>query len=1184
MLPMNLHDTLRSAGAMPADYEVKLFVLCAVIISACVIRMFSLVWRLPKITVSVACGLLLGVLAGPDTAGAGSEASSIPVYASMYVPAVTYTVTIQMPYHVLCSCAVTCLTLGTVGLLLSGLLNGLALYMARLVDIPMRDLFYSSLLMSYQEPMAIGDVITPSPFKARIMETVLGGEALVSTSLFFFWEVVDNAWDSVSTTRVATWFAWFVLGSLVLGKAVGHAMAYVLDHLHYEATLMCSLSLASVYITYYLADLFMFRGGMLGVIAMGLTMKSCATSSAMTDDEPFLRFWSTYRYVLCVLLTFLASMRVGRDLMHIRNYGRPVYMPTVYCIIRLSNRVITVVVLFPVLRRTGYQLSARQAMVLAWVTLKGPVTMVGLSTRAVGALGYVNFVAVRLYHVLSVVEGCLITAFTVTPLMRFLGMLRLDAPESSRMRRSMKSIWEAAAKSRERQRAQRNFSGADWKWIEEHIYLADLLSVGYQLGEGRAPARKQKRRKLSNRLNRITKVMFKDDFTERLGSSLCALPSHAHPAKAYAELNRNIRTLQTVSLRRQFERGMIHPETYAKILTAIQIKVKDESFLDLPTMKALLYLPPWMFAFKDKVLSALPEPSESSTRSTSNWDIELLSPGQAASNRLRRTQVCILFNALGALSLAAMLAGVLVAALEHHSPIFTTASVALQGCILLLHSVELITMYSRSPTASFLAVDIWARLDLAAYLLQLALFCVSAWFSASDTPLRHSWPPVAAFVALAACRAHKFWVHRRIVSEAWLHWVDQAINQRVFRMYDMAVAFINSEEEVVKSTATAPNVDQVTVFMREEANYNKLQLLKEIISIQQRYPPLECVARSRLIARRILNSTLSALNDLHESGLVEEHHYAELVTCLEQLIRDLNRLPSSVSVPETTVSFLLSVPWLPAESFYCGKYDKGKQLVSYGKPHQAIHIVFSGIVKIEGRQQSASRLQPLLANADSLKFYTSEGSFVDFLVAPGSLGIIGFLNKSDSVCDVICETDIEACVIPMRLMEKLVARDGSTPCILYRMWQWVAVRIALDLLHGREEFQGVDTGALRRYVEDGRLPYLGRARRVVLDDDVDCAVLVQGTMCTRGNNGDRVFFGPQFVPESVRCLDIEGDPDTRPLPVLLLLCKHRYRLPNELDWQNMPGELFSNEPEYRTRTIAQPGRRLKQCSGAARRR
>ncbi|KAH6927116.1 hypothetical protein HPB50_026898 [Hyalomma asiaticum] len=1046
----------------PPDYELKLLMICAVVISACVTRMLSMAWRLPKITVSVACGLLLGVLAGPDTTGLGSEASSIPVYASMYVPAVTYTVTIQMPYHVLYSCAVTCLTLGTVGLLLSALLNGLLLHTARLIDIPTRDLFYSSLLMSYQEPMAISDVIMPSPC-------------------------------------VATWFAWFVLGSLVLGKAVGHAMAYVLDHLHYEATLMCSLSLASVYITYYLADLFMFRGGMLGVIAMGLTMKSCATSSAMTDDEPFLRFWSTYRYVLCVLLTFLASMRVGRDLMHIRNYGRPVYMPTVYCMIRLSNRVITVVVLFPVLRRTGCQLSARQAMVLAWVTLKGPVTMVALSTRALGALGYMDFVAERLCHLLSVVESCLIPAFTVTPLMRFLGMLHLDAPESARVRRSMKSIWEAAAKSRERQRAKRNFSGADWKWIEEHIYLADLLSLGYQLvkverQEPVKPARKTTLRKMSNRLNRMTKVMFKDEFTERLGSSICVLPSRGHPVKAYAEVNRNIRTLQT----------------------------------------------------KDKVLSALPEPSESSTWSTSGLGSELLSPGQVASNRLRRTQVCILFNALGALSLAALLAGVLVAALEYHSLLFTTASVALQGCILLLHSVELVTMYSRSPTASFLAVDAWARLDLAAYLAQLVLFCVSAWCSASDTPLHQCWPPVAMFVALAACRAHKFWVHRRCRKRGFTGWT-KAINQRVFRMYDMAVAFINSEEEVVKSSASVPSIDQVTVFMREEASYNKLELLKEIIRIQQRYPQLECVARSRLVARRILNSTLSALNDLHESGLVEEHHYTELVT------------------------------------LYCWKYNKGKQLVSYGKPHQAIHIVFSGIVKIEGKQYSASRRLPLLANADSLQFFKSGGPFTDFLVAPGTLGIVGFLNRSDSVCDVICETDIEACVIPMWLMDKLVARDGSTPCILYRMWQWVAVRVALDLLHGREEFEGVDPDALRRYVEDGRLPYLGRARSVVLDDDVDCAVLVQGSMCTQGQSS-RVFFGPQFVPESVRYLDISGDPDTRPLPVLLLLCKHRYRLPNELDWQNMPGELFSNEPEYRTRTITKTGRRRSLRASAARRR
>ncbi|XP_077523491.1 sperm-specific sodium:proton exchanger-like [Amblyomma americanum] len=1162
----------------PPDYEFKLFTLCCVVIIASVSRMLSLAWRLPKVVVSVACGLVLGALAGPD---AGTEASSIPVYASMYVPAVTYTVTIQAPYHELCSCAVTCLVLGSAGFLIAAMLNGLTLYALRQLSTTfyVRDLVFTSLLMAYQEPMVISDVITHSPFKARILETVLAGEALVSTSLFLFWEVVDSNSDSISATRVVTWFAWFVLGSLVLGKVVGHVMAYVLDHLHYEATLMCSLSLASVYVTYYLADLFMFRGGMLGVIAMGLTMKACATSAAMTDEEPFLRFWSTYRYVLAVLLVFLASMRVGRELSNIRSY-RPVYMPTVYCFVRLSNRVITVVVLFPVLKRTGYHLTGRQALVLAWLSLKGPVAMVSLSTRAMGTLVYKHTVAERLARILAVVEANLIPAFTISPLMKNLGLLKLDAPESARVRHSIKSIWEAATRSRQRQRSRQGFSGADWKWIEERIYLADMLSLGYQLHSGQpqteaikpAPA-KQPPRKLSDRLNRITKVVFKDD-TDHMGSSFCVVPSRGNIIKVYKEINRNIRTIQRVSFRRQFENGMIHPETYVKIMTALYMSHKDDSYLDLPAMRKLLYLPSWVFSFKEKVLSALPEPSErTSSTSASKWGSELLSPSQVVSNRLRRAHQCVLLNVLAALSMGAALAGVLLAALEHHSPLFTTASVALQGCILLLHSAELVTMYARSPSASFLVVDALARMDLGAYLLQLGLFCVAAWCSAVDLPLRDCRWPVTLFIVLTAFRAHKFWSLRRVISEACLRYMDQAINHRVFRMYDMAVAFINSEEEVLSTGSMAPN-EHISVFMREEVRNNKIELLKELIRIQQRYPSLECVARSRLIARRIVNSSRSALNDLHESGLVERHHYTELGTRLEQMIRDLNRLPSSVSVPETTLSFLLSVPWLPGECVprlkmhYCARYNKGKKLVSSGKPHQAIHIIFSGIVRIEATDRCPSRRPPVLANSDSLQFFSGEGPLCDFLVGPGSLGIVGFLTKGHSVCDVICETDIEVCAIPRPLMETLVARDDSSPCILYRMWHWVAVRIALNLLEARDEFESVDPDALQRYVEDGRLPYLGRTSSLVLDDDVDCAVLVQGTMYS-SETGRRAFHGPQFVPESVRCLDISGDPERRPLPVLLLLCKQRYRLPNELDWQNMPGELFSTEAaEHWTRQIA----------------
>ncbi|KAH9382410.1 hypothetical protein HPB48_016198 [Haemaphysalis longicornis] len=265
----------------------------------------------------------------------------------------------------------------------------------------------------------------------------------------------------------------------------------------------------------------------------------------------------------------------------------------------------------------------------------------------------------------------------------------------------------------------------------------------------------------------------------------------------------------------------------------------------------------------------------------------------------------------------------------------------------------------------------------------------------------------------------------KVVHEALLRRVDGVINWRVFRTYDMAVAFVKTEQELAQSTALAMAQHRASAFVRDQVAGNNIEVLlyarsghvevsakqerrttdrslrrslprnlralqKELIGIQQRYPQLECVARSRLIARRILNSSLSALNDLHESGLVEQHHYAELGTLLEQKIRDLNRLPGSVSVPETTISFLLSVPWLPAHSV------------------PKIRKIEAG----ERGEESGVEKRDVLANSDSLQYYGGDEPFRDYMVGPGSLGIIGFLNRSPSVCDVTCETDIE--VIKLR--------------------------------------------------------------------------------------------------------------------------------------------------------------------------
>ncbi|KAH7968398.1 hypothetical protein HPB52_008257 [Rhipicephalus sanguineus] len=142
---------------------------------------------------------------------------------------------------------------------------------------------------------------------------------------------------------------------------------------------------------------------------------------------------------------------------------------------------------------------------------------------------------------------------------------------------------------------------------------------------------------------------------------------------------------------------------------------------------------------------------------------------------------------------------------------------------------------------------------------------------------------------------------------------------------------------------------------------------------------------------------------------------------------------------------LISVPWLSREvvprllnSFY--QYLKeGELLVEKNNMHDCVFIICSGIVR--------------LANSDSTHFYFCEGAFQDYLVAPDTLGLLGFLTSRPSVCQCVCETDVEMCCIPMEEMTALVEQHPEAPNLVYRMWLSVAIRIGLAVLVNQKRYQ-----------------------------------------------------------------------------------------------------------------------------------
>ncbi|CAN7994799.1 unnamed protein product [Ixodes pacificus] len=192
------------------------------------------------------------------------------------------------------------------------------------------------------------------------------------------------------------------------------------------------------------------------------------------------------------------------------------------------------------------------------------------------------------------------------------------------------------------------------------------------------------------------------------------------------------------------------------------------------------------------------------------------------------------------------------------------------------------------------------------------------------------------------------------------------------------------------------------------------------------------------------------------------------------MIQKADGMPTNIVVGNAPFYTMLSVPWLPSEDvskllrcFY--QYLKEKErLVQENRMHDCVFIICSGIVKVSGVNDEPWTNAGHLANSDSTHYFFTEGAFQDFLVAPEALGLLCFLTGKPSVCECVCETDVE---------------------------EWT---------HDK----------LKRFLENGIMPNLYYAIDFALDDAVRDVILIQGIVqCAKTQE---IFTGPAYIPSTVR--------------------------------------------------------------------
>ncbi|KAH8030919.1 hypothetical protein HPB51_012387 [Rhipicephalus microplus] len=426
--------------------------------------MVKRVINLPVVAITVAWGFLAGWLVNRY----GDKETFLPVTDAnvgellhLYMPVLVFTVTLNVRYHIFWRCFWQCVLLGGVGLVLS---------------VCMFVLYMTFMVPSSKEGIGGRD---PSGSDRESL-----GDNSATSALMGFLVCCPEPMYYTEIQFLTTDFGVFVLTTLVLGplfgKLVGHLLAYLLIALSQDVSITYLVSLCAVYLTFLLAEHAFLGSGVTSIIALALTASAHSASTIM-DPIVLRKFWMLFRYTYDTVIVFLAAFKVGRDAVSYLDADDVILLGHTYAA-KIIVRGLMVLVLYPVLCSTGYDLNWRQCVALVWINFKSAV-IVGFSLSSwisnINVSVALREDAIRLGLVFLVQA---INTLSLPQLMWALGLVQMSEAERANMNVVVTALRNTAKQSTNKQRREKNFSGADWKWVQLHTFIenpyADVAAAG----------------------------------------------------------------------------------------------------------------------------------------------------------------------------------------------------------------------------------------------------------------------------------------------------------------------------------------------------------------------------------------------------------------------------------------------------------------------------------------------------------------------------------------------------------------------------------------------------------------------------------------------------------------------------------------------------------------------------------
>ncbi|GBN66592.1 Sodium/hydrogen exchanger 10, partial [Araneus ventricosus] len=917
----------------------------------------------------------------------------------------------------------------------------------------------------------------------------------------------DLSWEDSAIQLIKT-----CVGAPIFGYISAKIAEIILVKIYISPVSEMTTILIQAYITYFVAERFLGVSAVLAVVLFGVTLNAnrmCISPESEGLIHTDWRLLSVYANTLIfVIVGILISVHLS---VHYDSKDALLVLGT-YVVLTVL-RGIMIALLYPLLKCTGYGLTWKESIVLAWGGLRGAVgvalALMFASNPKIDKSEDTSKVLVQVSGI--IILTLIINANTVKFVMKLIRFKDVTLVHRLSMGNAIACVTEVREKSVRICKRDRKYQKADWIWLLLNTKLLDPYKGGIY---GDDPT--------------MSSLFIPYGSCDECMSSLLPYTPSENEMK---ELNEAARRKVLRAMKgffwKQFRNGLIQRRALKFLSMAVDnssdISEKYVRSHELSSrFRRIILINRWL----EKRLSKLMEKIE---LRESAFDKEVHQLRVRHLKGLRKYCSWFYFKWwFEPMIMTVICLNIAQIILDIYYTVFLSRNELLKIMCVLCATFSLFYVLEISIKIATLRFHRYVRNPWNIFDFVLSLFAVLEgtvdFVLMSYYHSHHQW--FSHFRILIALRLFRALRILRIMLYNLLSTIRNYYSSELYYAYDVSRGFLFANENILKKIDAVVDFGPSAKIPLSVCKENVEEMLDSLITFEQEFPAVAYALQSNRAARRILNRLKIVLDRFTEKSLILREDMKVLKQILFKMTKKIVYAPRVRPIILDISKVLEESDWIRyagasniiVESHNIRSFKSGEVIQEAGNNHVYVYIIASGIIKVlwSKTESSSYQMYNQLPNTDTFQIFESEipNEVWEFLITSQTLGLLGYLQKTKSVTTAICEKDCELIQINYSFLQRYEEEYELT----YSMWRMVAINIASIVLKRQPRYKDYSEDEIKIRLQIGIMPSMQSVSNWNVPSVIDDMVLIQGR--AKDSLTTVKFVGPVYIPNTCRNLTL----------------------------------------------------------------